>query len=111
MILCNKTLNAVDDGLVSPVLDQVARLASKYIIIRDYQLQENFNLVKEMVIHKELQNGVLQSSPVPEAIKRANSNPHKLYDQEPADYYNTEFSLQHAIKHLQNCGFSVVYQP
>lgn len=48
--ICNKTLSGIPDEDVSAVVDQIARLTAKYIIIRDFSLQENFNLSKEMIL-------------------------------------------------------------
>ncbi len=48
--ICNKTLSAVEDGLLSDTVDSIAAKTQKYIILRDYEPNENFNLIKEMII-------------------------------------------------------------
>lgn len=50
IVVCNSSLHSIDERLLGSVYDNLARITSRYIILKDYALGENFHLMKEMAI-------------------------------------------------------------
>jgi hypothetical protein len=104
--VCNSSLHSVDESLLGRIYDQFIRVTNRYIILKDYALGENFHIMKEMAIQRELASGVLVPSDIPQLIA---TDPEGIMD--PSFFYNMEFSIESGVKYLKERGFSVVYEP
>lgn len=82
------------------------RVCGKYIFIKDFELGDDYALMKEFAISRELASGVLADSHIPDLIA---SDPDHIAD--PSMYYNQEFSIERVIKYLTTEHFEIVHAP
>ena len=106
MVICNSTLHSIQDSDMKQVLNNIIRICSKYVVIKDFELGENFDTMVEMAITREIQSGVAFPSDIPDLIA---SDPDGINT--PDIFYNLEFSIESAIKYLCNNGFVIVSNP
>ena len=88
------------------LLNHFSRICSKYLIIKDFELGENFDTMVQMAITRELQSGVAFPSDIPDLIALDEDGINT-----PDIFYNLEFTIESAIKYLCNNGFAVASNP
>ena len=81
--------------MMKSVLDHFMRVCTKFMIIKDFELGDDYAIMKEFAISRELQNGIVKVSYAPDDI--ANDEDCIL---DPTQYYNQEFSIERVIKYL-----------
>ena len=65
---CDSVLHSISDSAMRPILDQIIRTCSKFLIIKDFELGDNYDIMMQFAITRELASGVLSPSDIPDCI-------------------------------------------
>ena len=106
LINCDSILHSVAEKSMRPILDQFIRVCKKYLIIKDFELGDDYDIMKQFAITRELASGVLLDSDIPDCI---------LADEDgfadPTTFYNQEFSISRVIQYLTSEAFEIIAEP
>ena len=65
---CDSVLHSINDSAMRPILDQLIRTCGKFLIIKDFELGDDYDIMKQFAITRELASGVLAPSDIPDCI-------------------------------------------
>lgn len=92
VVNCDSILHSVSEQAMKPLLDQFIRICGKILILKDFELGDDYDIMKQFAITRELASGVLLDSDIPASI---------LEDEEgitdPSSFYNQEFSIARVV--------------
>ena len=103
LINCDSILHSVSEATMKPILDHFIRVCKKYLVLKDFELGDDYDIMKQFAITRELASGVLLDSDIPECIKADEDG---ILD--PSSFYNQEFSVSRIVSYLTTDAFEVV---